>query len=118
MNQIRSARKAKSLTMKELGQLVGVSESAISMYETFKREPDNATLIKLSDILGVSVDYLLGNSNSNASETKKQPTAQGDELDNSLVSMLMDLNPQDAQRVRDFVQGLKAARTEQPSQNP
>lgn len=111
MNQIRSARKAKSLTMKELGKLIGVSESAISMYETFKREPDNATLVKLSDILGVSVDYLLGNSDT--SETKKQPDAQGDELNNSLVSMLMDLDPQEAQRVQDFVQGLKAARTEQ-----
>lgn len=110
MNRIREARKAKSLTMKELGQLIGVSESAISMYETFKREPDNATLVNIASALDVSVDFLL--CLSEQSEIKKQPPAQGEELDNSLISLLMDLNPQDAQRVRDFVEGLKAARTE------
>ena len=110
MNKIRDARKAKGLTMKELGQLIGVSESAISMYETFKREPDNATLVNIAKTLDVSVDYLLGRSE--VAEIKKQPPAVGEELDNSLISLLMDLNPQDAQRVRDFVEGLKAARTE------
>lgn len=113
MNRIREARKAKSLTMKKLGQIVGVSESAISMYETDKREPDNATLVKISDVLEVTVDYLLCKTSSNDFEaTKEKPLAVGEELDNSLISLLMDLDPQDAQRVRDFVEGLKAARTE------
>lgn len=113
MNRIREARKAKSLTMKELGQLIGVSESAISMYETFKREPDNATLVNIAKTLDVSVDYLLGRTETN--ETKNQPPAQGEELDRQLVSMLLDLDPMDAQRVRDFVEGLKAARAEPAS---
>ncbi len=46
--------------MKELGKKIGVSESAISQYETRKRQPDNETLIKIADVLGVSSDYLLG----------------------------------------------------------
>ena len=96
--------------MKELGRIIGVSESAISMYETFKREPDNATLVKIADILDVSVDYLLGKSET--IETQKQPPAISEELDDSLVSLLMDsdLSAQELQRVRDFVEGLKAAR--------
>lgn len=60
MKMLRTERKAKGLTMKELGEMIGVSESAISQYETGKREPDNTTLVKLSEIFGVSVDYLLG----------------------------------------------------------
>lgn len=60
MKMLRMERKAKRLTMKELGEMIGVSESAISQYETGKREPDNATLVKLSEILGVSTDHLLG----------------------------------------------------------
>lgn len=60
MKMLRVERKMKGLTMKELGEMIGVSESAISQYETGKREPDNATLVKLSEILGVSTDHLLG----------------------------------------------------------
>ena len=119
VNNIRPLRKSAGLTMKQFGALMGVSESTISLYETGKNEPDIKMLIKMAEYFGVTLDTLVGcNPSTQSDETKKQPTTQGDELDNSLVSMLMDLNPQDAQRVRDFVQGLKAARTEQPSQNP
>lgn len=58
--RIREIRKKCGLTMKELGDRVGVSESAISQYETGKRQPDYETLLKIADYFGVSVDYLLG----------------------------------------------------------
>ena len=61
MNKIRELRKAKKVSMKELGQAIGgYAESTISLYENNKRQPDQATLIKLADFFGVSVDYLLG----------------------------------------------------------
>ena len=56
---LRTARKAKGLTMKELGEKVGVSESAISQYETGKREADFATLLKIGEVLDCSIDYLI-----------------------------------------------------------
>lgn len=59
-NRIREIRKALGLTMKELGARVDVAESTISQYETGKRQPDNETLLKLGEVLDVSVDYLLG----------------------------------------------------------
>ena len=46
--------------MKELGQIFGVAESTISLYETGKREPDQAMLLKMAEYFNVSVDYLLG----------------------------------------------------------
>lgn len=60
MNNMRALRKQKKMTMKELGRRVGVSESAISMYETGKHEPDILTMQLIADELGVSVDCLLG----------------------------------------------------------
>ena len=60
MNRLREARKRKHLTMKELGTMVGVTEAAISHYELGKRQPDNEIIVKLSNCLGVTVDYLLG----------------------------------------------------------
>jgi len=58
--RLRSARKQKGLTIAELAKLLGVAPITVSRYETNKREPDIETLKKLSDILDVSVDYLLG----------------------------------------------------------
>lgn len=113
VNNIRSLRKSAGLTMKQFGSLMGVSESAISLYETGKNEPDIKMLIKMAEYFGVTIDTLVGcNSSGQPEEIKNQHPAQGEELDNSLISLLMELNPQDAQRVRDFVEGLKAARTE------
>lgn len=77
MMMLRSARKAKGLTMKELGMMVGVSESAISQYETGKREMDFETLLKIGEILECSADYLL------RGEVKKNSPSpeEGDGLD-------------------------------------
>lgn len=59
-NRIREVRKKHGLTMKQLGEKVGLSESAISQYENGKRQPDNQTLLMFGEIFDVSVDYLLG----------------------------------------------------------
>ena len=68
MQQLRNLRKSKGLSMKELGRVIGVAESTISLYENNKRQPDNATLSALADFFGVSIDYLLGRN-----ETKNPP---------------------------------------------
>lgn len=60
MNNIRKRRKALDLTMKQLAASVGVTEAAISHYETGRREPDPDMLGRIANALGVSVDYLLG----------------------------------------------------------
>lgn len=58
--RIRELRKAVGISMKALGEAVGVSESAISQYETGKRHPDYDILLKISNLFGVSTDYILG----------------------------------------------------------
>ena len=45
---LRELRKARGITMKELGDMLGVSESTISLYENGKREPSYELLLKLS----------------------------------------------------------------------
>lgn len=59
-NRIRELRKAKGLTMKQLGEVVGLAESTISHYETGRRQLDNETLFRLGEFFGVTVGYLLG----------------------------------------------------------
>lgn len=63
MLRLREIRKSNNMTMKELGNLLHLTESAISLYETGKNKPDYETLLKISKIFNVSVDYLIGNTN-------------------------------------------------------
>lgn len=60
MERIRELRRKKELSMKRLGELIGVAESTIHHYEKGKRQPDYETLKKIADVFNVSVDYLLG----------------------------------------------------------
>ena len=59
METLRLLRKEKGLSMKELGETLGLAESTISQYETGKREPNQATLRALADYFHVTIDYLL-----------------------------------------------------------
>lgn len=59
MKMLRSLRKQKGISMKALGKEMGVSEGAISQYETGKREADYEMTLKIAEFFGVTVDYLL-----------------------------------------------------------
>ena len=60
MQNLRTIRKSRGLTMKQLGELVGVTESAIGMYETGKREPSLEVLLKLGDVLSCQISDIIG----------------------------------------------------------
>lgn len=60
MNRIRTIRKSKGLTMKQLGSALGAAESTVSHWETNQREPDIETLNRLAEYLNVSIDFLIG----------------------------------------------------------
>mgnify|MGYP004517590363 CR=1 FL=1 len=92
-NRIRELRKNNGLTMKQLGQQIGLAESTISQYETGKRSPDNETLLKLGEIFGVTVGYILG------SEEKEKPVGRAaDELEEELFNLCSRLTPAQKQR--------------------
>lgn len=61
METIKTLRKAKGLTQKELGSLVGCSESTICMYESGRRSPDYETLMRIANVFNCSIDKLLNN---------------------------------------------------------
>ncbi len=57
---IKRLRIQKHLTQTELGKMVGVTTSTIAAYESQDRLPSIAVLIKLSAVLNISIEYLLG----------------------------------------------------------
>lgn len=61
-NRIKKERENLELTREELAQKIGVSYSAIAMYEQGNREPNNELLLKMCEIFNCSIDYLIGKS--------------------------------------------------------
>lgn len=59
-NRIKELRKEKGLTLKELGEKVGMRDNTLSQYENEKRNPQEKTWEKLADFFGVSTSYLMG----------------------------------------------------------
>ena len=53
-------REEKNITRKQLAEQLGVSVRLVSYWENNKRECDFDMLIKLADVLDVTIDFLLG----------------------------------------------------------
>lgn len=62
MNRIKELRIEKGLTQSQLAELLGVNQTAAGKYERGELEPNFSTLIKLSQIFEVSIDFLIGHS--------------------------------------------------------
>ncbi|MEQ1755393.1 MAG: helix-turn-helix domain-containing protein [Micropepsaceae bacterium] len=62
--RIREIRKGRGMTAIQLSNELGVSQPAISQWETGKEPPGRDSLTKLSKVLGVSVSSLLDESDS------------------------------------------------------
>lgn len=61
--RLKELRKGRGLTQTQFAQKFNVSNGAVGMWETGKREPDIDTINRLANFFHVSIDYLLGKSN-------------------------------------------------------
>ena len=92
MENIRVLRKQSGLTMKQLGNELGMAESTISLYETGKRSPDVQSLIRIADFFNVSLDCLCGRKNEVIEG--KQP-----EQNNELMKLFDQLNEEGKEKL-------------------
>ena len=58
--RIRDLREDHDLTQAKLAQLIGMSQTGYSKYETGENDIPTQILIKLADLYGTSIDYMLG----------------------------------------------------------
>lgn len=70
--KLKQLRLEKGLTQSQLARRLGVSASAVGMYEQGRREPDGAALARMAAVLECSTDELLG---------VKRPNELGDVID-------------------------------------
>lgn len=58
--RIKELRVDKGMTQKQLADVIGVSEVSMQRFEYGSARPSLDTLVALTDVLSVSLDYLCG----------------------------------------------------------
>lgn len=114
--KLATQRKLCGLSQEQLAKKLNVSLSSIAMYETNKRQPDNNTIIKMSNLFNVSVDYLLDNDNtsriidkvSNNDEefNAKLKQLAEDEFDKTLFKKYGDLTDEQKKLIMSVINGI------------
>lgn len=61
--RIKLLRTEKQMTQEEIGEVIGVTKYAVSLYESDKSTPNDDIKKKLADFFKVSLDYLMGRAN-------------------------------------------------------
>ena len=115
---LKLLRAEKHMSQQELADALGISKSAINMYERGERQPNFETLETIADYFNVDMDYLLGRTTKTTkviSPTKetgyylnKQSAEMADFLfQNPEYKVLFDasrnVKPEDIQFVADMV---------------
>ena len=57
--KIKSARIKRGLSQKQLGQMLGISDRAVSKWENGTSDPSTSNLLALAILYGVSVEEIL-----------------------------------------------------------
>lgn len=102
-SRLRAARYASKRSQQDLASRLDITQQAYAKYENGTSSPNPETLSDIADILGVSVDYLLGR---NVSIEKEYTVIPDDELVKELVQLLNVLSPEKRRQVVDFARFL------------
>ena len=99
--RLKELRNEKKLNQDELANILGISPSAVGMYERNQREPDDEMKFKIANFFNVSVAYLMG-------ETDKRNTTISH--DNEFIAFYegyKDLEDEDKEVIQATINALK-----------
>lgn len=100
-------RKEKDLTQAALAEALGVTNKAVSKWETGEAMPETGLLVPLAQILGVTVDELLrGERNAETDETPREPE---ENLSEAMKQHLFTRGKDDAKTLREAICGAVCA---------
>lgn len=102
-NRLKTLRNEHSWTQADLANKINVSPKTIGAWERGTREPPIETITKLSDIFGVSADYLLGKTTQKNSEPN----------DNAMLiaaHIEPDATEEDMAKILDYIEMVKKSK--------
>lgn len=89
--RLKSLREEHDMTQAQVGEIICVSRSTVSGYETKGRQPSHEKLIILAELFDVSMDYLIGGDSDNF-EQKSSSFATEQEFDKQFISVYNSLS--------------------------
>lgn len=103
--RLKAARKAAGFSQSAIAKLLFISQQAYAKYETGAASPNPETLAKITAILNVSTDFLLGREDE---DTKKEIAAlSDDDLNLEIIKLLTELSPETREMALKILQTLK-----------
>jgi len=107
-NRFKQLREEHGLSQIELGNRLNVTQQSVFAWEHGKTTPQIQTAIQLCQLYDVSLDYLMGLSDT--PKTKEPAAMTDDELRSGIISRIQSLPDPALSRVADFLSGLQAGR--------
>jgi transcriptional regulator with XRE-family HTH domain len=100
--RLKQLRNSRNLSQDALAKKIGTAQQTYGHWETGRTEPDHATLIRIADFFGVSIDYLLGREATPTSNMQKTNLSPED-LD--LIELVRDIKklPEDYRKIVDTI---------------
>lgn len=107
-DRLKALRKKRGYSQQQMAQKLHLTQGAISQWENGLTVPAADQLLSLAEVFGVSVDEILRGDQPEEKPAQQKEPPTGEALNNKLIEMLIDLTPDQVQRVMDFVAGMKA----------
>ena len=100
--RLKETRTKKGLKGREMAELLGVSYSTYSKYESTERKPDIDMLARIADVLAVSNDYLLGRTNRPELHIQEVETEKG----TAELRVSKPLSDEEIMKFREMLKGM------------
>ena len=107
MYRLKELRKSHHMNQLEFAKKIGAAQNTVSNWENGKRQIDTDTAVKIADLFGVSVDYLLGRSDEPNTLSLDE---QMDGIEFALYGEVKELTDEQKQEILDYVRFKKQQR--------
>lgn len=102
MTRLRECRENARLSQKYVAITLGVAAPSVANWERGKTNPTHENMVRLADLYGVTVDYLIGRAD--------EPHGGGDSLDFALSGEIRDLTDDEKQDILDYIRFKRSKR--------
>jgi transcriptional regulator with XRE-family HTH domain len=104
--RLKELRLKSEYSQKQLGDLLGITQQAVQKWEKAIAHPDIDAIIKMANLFDVTVDYLLGRTDTPKVEIVKAPPNSGaDEL--YVLKGSEPFTPKQAEYIRNLIESIK-----------